>query len=75
VTLNASSLNVCIPSGAEVRIDLDSTLASDDLGGSGLGNVRDGWQTAGYDTASLRIDLSITSTISSISVERPEACS
>jgi len=74
-TLNASSLEVCVPSTAELRLELDSTLASDDLGGSGLVRSGDGWQTTGFDTASTRIDLSITSTVSSISLDRAEACS
>lgn len=75
LTLNASSLEVCVPSGAEVRIALDSTLASDDLGSSGLTDVRGGWQTPGYDTATSRIDLSISSTVSSISLQREDICS
>lgn len=75
ITLNASSLEVCLPQSAEARIELESTLASDDLGKSGLSKSGDGWQTAGYATAATRIDLSITSTVSSVSVERPEVCS
>ncbi len=75
ITLNASSLDLCIPQSAETRIRVDATLASDDLEASGLIREGDGWQSAGYTTASTRIDLDITSTISSISVERPEVCS
>ncbi|MFV2063120.1 MAG: hypothetical protein ACC726_06345 [Chloroflexota bacterium] len=74
-TLNVSSLVVCVPSGAEMRIEFDSTLASDDIGNAGLTKSGDGWQTAGYDTASSRIDLSITSTVSSFSLDRVEVCS
>jgi hypothetical protein len=75
LTLNASSLEICLPSSAEARFELESTFSSDDLGGSGLSKIDDAWQTAGFDTAASRIDLSITSTVSSISVERPEVCS
>jgi hypothetical protein len=75
ITLNASSLEICVPESAEARLELESTLASDDLGRSGLIKSGDGWQSAGYATAATRIDLSITSTVSSVSVERPEVCS
>ncbi len=75
ITLNASSLELCIPEGAEARLRVDATLASDDLGSSGLIQDGDGWQTPGYPTAAIRIDLRITSTFSSLSVERPEVCS
>jgi len=74
-TLNASSLTICVPEAAEIRVELESTLASDDLGSSGLDRSGDGWQTPGYDTAAARIDLSLTSTVSSISLERAEVCS
>ena len=75
VTLNASSLDLCIPAAADVRLDLEATLASDDLGASGLVNTGSAWQTEGFATAATRIDLSLTSTVSSITVERPEVCS
>lgn len=75
ITLNASSLEVCLPQGAEARVRVDATLASDDLAASGLAKDGDGWQTSGYATAATRIELDITSTLSSLSVERPEVCS
>jgi len=75
MTLNASSLTICIPAAAEARIELDSTLSSDDLSSSGLTGVDEGWQTDGFATAATRIELSITSTVSSITLERPEVCS
>jgi hypothetical protein len=74
LTLNASSLEVCLPAGAEARFEVESTLASDDLASSGLAQVGDGWQTPGFDTAQAHVDLSITSTVSSMSLERPEVC-
>ena len=74
VTLNASTLEVCLPAAAEARFELESTLSSDDFGGSGLTRS----MTAGRRPASTRppshIDLSITSTVSSVSIERPEVC-
>jgi hypothetical protein len=75
ITLNASSLEVCVPESAELRFEVQATLASDNLGSAQLTKIGDGWQTADYDTASTRIDLSIDSTVSSISLDRAEVCS
>jgi hypothetical protein len=74
VTLNASSLELCIPESVEARVEVEATLAADDLGQSGLVKNGDRWETAGYATAATRVDLSITSTVSSLSVERSEVC-
>jgi hypothetical protein len=74
ITLNASSLTICLPAEAQARFELESTLASDDFGSSGLTSVGDAWQTAGFDTAASRIDMSITSTVSSVTVGDPEVC-
>lgn len=75
VALNASALTVCLPNDAEARIELASTLAADDLADSGLVKSGGGWQTPGYATAATRIELSVASTVSSLSVERQEVCS
>lgn len=74
MTLNASALDICLPADAEARFELESTLSSDDFSGSGLSQVGDSWQTPGFDTAPVHVDISITSTVSSISVQRPEVC-
>jgi hypothetical protein len=74
MTLNASSLTICLPESVEARLELDSTLSSDDVGSSGLTEVNEGWQTAGFSTAAERVELTISSTVSSITLERPEVC-
>ena len=76
VTLNASSLTVCVPEGVALRVEPSSILSSDDLASSGLhkGNPTL-WSTRGFSAAGDHIDLSITSTVSSFSLERPETCS
>jgi hypothetical protein len=75
MTLNVSSLTVCLPSAAEARLELESAvLSSHNFGESGLTEVSGGWQTESYATAAGRVDLSITSTVSSITLERPEVC-
>ena len=47
------------------------------VAGVAMGLIKrgDSWQSDGFDTAATRVDLSITSTVSSLSVERPEVCS
>jgi hypothetical protein len=75
-TLNASSLTVCVPESAPVRVASESNLSSDDLAASGL--VEDGttqWTSPGFDGAAAHVELSITSTVSSFSLLRPESCS
>lgn len=74
ITLNASSLTMCLPTDAEARLELESTLSSDDFASAGLSRDGEGWQTEGFTTAASRIDLSISSTISSIDLERSEVC-
>jgi hypothetical protein len=74
MTLNASSLTLCLPATAQARFELEATLASDNLADSGLTSVADSWQTEGFDTAASRIDLHITSTVSTLTLERPEVC-
>jgi hypothetical protein len=73
-TLNASSLALCVPASAELRVEHEGTLSSDNLDQTGLVESRGGWQTEGYDTASARVDLGLSSTVSSITLERPEVC-
>jgi hypothetical protein len=75
ITANASSLELCLPQDAQARLEFDSTLSADDLGQSGLIKRDGGWQTDGYDVAATRLDLDVTSTVSSVTVERPEVCS
>lgn len=76
ITLNASSLDLCVPAGAALRVDYSSVLGSDDLGSSGLTEERPGeWITPGFAEATDRVSLTITNTVSSFSIDRPETCS
>lgn len=75
ITLNASSLDICVPTASALRVDYSSVLGGDDLGASGLSEERPGrWLTEGFDEATDRVSLSITNTVSSLSIERPETC-
>jgi hypothetical protein len=75
VDANLSSVTLCIPSAAPLRVELDSTLSSDDLDSAGLEQQGEGWQTPDYDTASARVDLDVSSAVSSLTIQRPEVCS
>ncbi len=76
ITLNASSLVVCVPTGAGLRVDYSSVLSGDDLASSDLSEESPGqWISEGLTTTADRVSLSVTSTASSFSIERPEACS
>jgi hypothetical protein len=74
VTLNASSLELCVPIEADIRIQHDGWFSSDDIDKAGLVQRDSGWQTEDYDTASTRIDLRIASNVSSVSLERKRVC-
>ncbi len=76
VTLNASSLTVCIPAGAPLQVQLDAAGSSDDLASSGLQETSPGrWDLPDAAVAGEGIVLAIDSNLSSLSVERPETCS
>ena len=77
VTLNASSLSMCVPQVVALRVDLGSNnLSSDNLAASGL---EEGdptlWTTPGFSTAGDHVNVSLSSTVSSFTLERPESCS
>ena len=75
-TLNASSLEVCAPEATPLQLELNETLSSSDLDDSGLTDVGGGiWETAGFTRSGDYHLLEITSTVSSLTIERPESCS
>jgi hypothetical protein len=57
LSVNAGSAALCLPSGAGLRVSLKSAAASNDLGAHGLIQSGDTWETPGYATAPVRIDL------------------
>ena len=76
ITLNASSIVVCVPQDVALQVEYSSVLSSDDLGSSGLTDNGSGqWVTDGLGSSAGRVALSVTSTVSSLSIERPEVCS
>lgn len=74
VTQSFGSLAICVPESAALRVTLESTASSHDLVASGLQQVGEAWQTTDFAAADDRIDLSITMSFASVTLERPEAC-
>lgn len=75
-TLNASSLDVCVPSALPLQVELSETLSSSDVEDAGLVAASDGtWTTPGFSRSGEHAILELDSTVSSLSIERPEACS
>lgn len=76
VTLNASSFDVCVPESVPVAVDLTEIWSSNDLAEAGLEQLDDQrWATPGFADSGTRAVIELTSTVSSFSIKRPEACS
>ena len=76
VTLNASSLAICVPEDVPVVVELTEILASNDLADAGLESIGgDRWASPGFVDGGDHAVIELTSTVSSFSIERPEACS
>jgi hypothetical protein len=74
VTVNASSLDMCVPAGAAIRVDYHGTLSSDNFAAAGLVQSGQAWQSTNYDTADARIALGVTANVSSITLNPTGGC-
>ena len=75
VSANAGSVELCLPAGAGVRIRTsDNLTASYDFERTGL--VRNGttWESAGYASATTRIDLSASANAGSVVLNPEDGC-
>ncbi len=73
-TVNAGSLGLCVPSGADVRIESSSTLASNNFAQQGLVQTGSTWTTPNYGLSSVHIDLSLTANAGSIELNPSGGC-
>ena len=73
-TVNAGSLAICVPSGAGVRIQSSSFLASNNFGERGLTQSGSTWTTSGYVAAPIKIDLSISANAGSVELDPSGGC-
>ena len=71
----AGGIRICPPEGAGLRLRTnDNITASNNYAARGLTEVADAWQTPGYDTAQIRIDLETTVNAGSFNLEAAGSC-
>jgi LiaF transmembrane domain len=73
-TVNAGSLGLCVPPDAALRIQSSAFLASNNFGQRGL--LQDGstWTSPGYDSAAVKMDLSVTANAGSVELDPSGGC-
>ena len=74
ITLNAASLDLCVAPTTGLSIDYNATLSSDNFDAAGLVKVGGGWETPDFATAGGRIQLRLSSNVSSVNLDRSGAC-
>jgi hypothetical protein len=74
IEANAGSVALCVPPGAGLRIELDSVAASNDFLSHGLIETRTGWETPGYATAEIRLDLRTDVNAGSLALDPARTC-
>ena len=57
LSVNAGSAALCAPTGAGLRVTLDSVAASNDFKDHGLVQVGNAWETPGYASAEIRLEV------------------
>lgn len=72
---NAASVDICAPAGVALRLRTDeSVISSFDYDGHGLIHEGDTWQSPGFDTAAVRIDLLTRGNAASFTLDPAEGC-
>jgi len=74
LSVNAGSAAVCVPSGAGLRVKLDSAAASNDFADHGLIESNGVWETPGYGTARVRLDLRADVNAGSLALDPTRQC-
>lgn len=74
MNLNASSLNLCAAPEVGLRIQSRGALGSHNFEEAGLSRSGEAWQTPGYDTATVRTALNLSSNVSSITLDQSGGC-
>jgi hypothetical protein len=75
VAMNAGGLEICVPSGAMLRVDWSGTLGSNDLGDAGLTEIDDDtWITPGFDEAQPHLELDVSATAGSFDLTIGGTC-
>jgi hypothetical protein len=74
VSVNAGSAAICLPPGAALRVLLRSAAASNDFADHGLIETNGAWETPGYATATVRLDLRADVNAGSLTLDPPRQC-
>ena len=75
LTANAGSVQLCVPSGVAMRFHTsDNPLGSNNFSSRGLVRSGSDWVSAGFDTATTRIDLSASANVGSINLNPENGC-
>jgi len=74
LSLNAGSAALCVPPGAGLRVELDSVAASNDLERHGLVEINGAWETPGYASAEIRLDIEADVNAGSLTLDPPRSC-
>jgi hypothetical protein len=75
IDANAGSVNLCAPSGAGLKLNAtDSIVASYDYEDHGLVKTGSTWQTPGYESAAVQIELDTRASAGSFSLDPEDGC-
>jgi hypothetical protein len=74
MTLNAGSIEMCVPSGTPIRVSWSGALGSNNFDAAGLDKIDDGhWQTSGFSGADA-LELSVSANAGSFSLDLGGSC-
>ena len=74
LSVNAGSAALCLPAGAGIRVRFESVAASNDFAAHGLVETNGVWETPGFATATVRIDLRADVNAGSLSLDPARTC-
>jgi hypothetical protein len=75
ISANAGSATICAPEGVGLRLVVGSNpISSNDYGSQGLVQVGDAWETAGFASADVRINLVTEANAGSLSLNPQRTC-
>jgi hypothetical protein len=75
LSLNAGSLDLCLPAGTPVRVRWSGTLGSNNFEQAGLARLdRNTWQTADFNPLSPSLDLRVSATAGSFGLHPDGVC-
>jgi hypothetical protein len=74
ITVNASSLTLCVAPTMNLDLNAHETLSSNNFAAAGLAQSGERWHTSEPSTVGPRVELNITSNVSSITLDRSGGC-